>query len=98
MHPSDARRLQFIDGQQVQASNAQGRATFTLRITDRTAPGVLVSEGVWWKKHTADGNTNRLTTMRLTDQGGGSTFYDAESTSNPQKSSGKKPPKKNTIL
>lgn len=98
MHPSDARRLQFIDGQQVQASNAQGRATFTLRITDRTAPGVLVSEGVWWKKHTADGNTNRLTTMRLTDQGGGSTFYDVRINIESAEKQRQKTAEKNTIL
>ena len=53
---------------------------FTLKLSDRVNRGTLVTEGVWWQAYTKDGNTNRLTSMRLTDKDGGSTFYDVSVT------------------
>jgi hypothetical protein len=36
-----------------------------------------VAEGVWWLNHCpGPRSVNALTSQRLTDQGGGSTFYD----------------------
>jgi hypothetical protein len=38
---------------------------------------VAVAEGVWWTAHAPGGrNVNALTSQRLTDGPGGSTFYD----------------------
>ena len=39
--------------------------------------GLVVAEGVWWAVHApGDRTVNALTSQRLTDLGGGSTFYD----------------------
>ncbi|RRD65859.1 molybdopterin-dependent oxidoreductase [Fretibacterium sp. OH1220_COT-178] len=76
MNPLDAARLELAEGQEVVASNVRGEARFTLKVTERTAPGRVVTEGVWWREHTRDGNVNLLTAQRLTDKEGGSTFYD----------------------
>jgi hypothetical protein len=38
---------------------------------------VVVTFGIWWSKHTADGvNCNVTTSTALTDLGGGATFFD----------------------
>ena len=43
----------------------------------RSRPGVVVSQGIWWNKYPADGvNCNTTTSTRLTDLGGGATFFD----------------------
>lgn len=78
MHPDDAARLNLCDGDTVEASNAQGSAQFTLTLSTRTAPGRVVSEGVWWNTLTKTGNTNQLTHARTTDKDNGSTFYDVK--------------------
>ena len=76
MNPGDARQLGLYAGEQVWAKNAQGKAEFTLQLTDRVLRGTVVSEGVWWQAYTQGGNVNRLTSQRATDKGEGSTFYD----------------------
>jgi anaerobic selenocysteine-containing dehydrogenase len=61
----------------VLASNAQGEVEFILRINPGVPPGVAVAEGVWWLEFAPGARgVNALTSQRLTDQGGGSTFYD----------------------
>lgn len=76
IHPEDAAARGLHDGDPVRAHNKRGHAHFTLKLSDRVNRGTLVTEGVWWQAYTKDGNTNRLTSMRLTDKDGGSTFYD----------------------
>ena len=76
MHPDDARRLRLSHGQKVIAWNDRGAADFTLQITERTSPGHVVTEGVWWRERTKGPSVNVLTSQRLTDKAGGSTFYD----------------------
>lgn len=78
MHPGDAARLHLAEGQRVTAANVRGKALFTLHITTRTQPGTVVSEGVWSHKVACGCNTNVLTSQRLTDCAGGSTFYDVK--------------------
>ena len=39
--------------------------------------GVVVTQGIWWNRYTSDGaNCNATTSSRLTDFGGGATFFD----------------------
>lgn len=76
IHPDDAAARGLKDGDPVIARNKRGHIHFTLRLSGRVKRGTLVTEGVWWQAYTRDGNTNRLTSMRLTDKDGGSTFYD----------------------
>lgn len=75
--PAEAARRGLADGQRVVAFNARGEVEFTLAVRSGVPEGVAVAEGVFWLAH-APGrrNVNALTSQRLTDQGGGSTFYD----------------------
>ena len=77
MNPQDAVRRGLGDSQTVCAFNENGEVIFVLAVTEKTPPGVVVAEGVWWLAY-APGNrsVNALTSQRLTDHGEGSTFYD----------------------
>jgi len=75
--PSEATARGLVDGQRVIAANERGEATFVLRISGGVPPGIAVAEGVFWLAHApGQRNVNALTSQRLTDQRGGSTFYD----------------------
>ena len=74
----DGKSLQLQDGDAVIAENTQGQAEFTVKLSERVQAGTVVSEGVWWREHTAAGNTNLLTHQRTTDRAEGSTFYDVK--------------------
>jgi anaerobic selenocysteine-containing dehydrogenase len=77
MNPLDADERGLVDGQEVLAVNALGKVRFNLQITDRTPPGTVVTEGVWWQEFIpGDRGVNALTSQRLTDGGRGSTLYD----------------------
>jgi anaerobic selenocysteine-containing dehydrogenase len=77
MSPSDAEAKGLMDGQRVIAFNPLGEATFILQVTPKVPSGVVVAEGVWWLEHCPGLRAvNALTSQKLTDQGGGSTFYD----------------------
>lgn len=76
IHPDDAAARGLQDGDPVRARNRRGHTHFILKLSNRVRRGTLVTEGIWWQAYTQDGNTNRLTFMRLTDKDGGSTFYD----------------------
>jgi anaerobic selenocysteine-containing dehydrogenase len=77
LSPADARARGLQDGEQVVAWNDLGEVAFRLRVSDRVPEGVAVAAGVAWLGATAGGrNVNALTSQRLTDVGGGSTFYD----------------------
>ncbi|BAL83397.1 putative formate dehydrogenase alpha subunit [Selenomonas ruminantium subsp. lactilytica TAM6421] len=76
LNPADGQRLHLQDGDAVMAENTQGQAEFTVKLSARVQTGTVVSEGVWWRQHTAAGNTNLLTHQRTTDKAEGSTFYD----------------------
>ena len=77
MNQGDSEARGLTDGQAVLARNAQGAARFTLKVSERTPIGTVVTEGVWWRKFIS-GNcgVNVLTSQRLTDSGRGSTLYD----------------------
>jgi anaerobic selenocysteine-containing dehydrogenase len=77
MNPDDARDRGFRDGQPVFAWNHLGEVRFLLTVTDKVPRALVVAEGVWWTVFApGDRTVNALTDQRLTDQGGGSTFYD----------------------
>jgi hypothetical protein len=59
------------------AFNGLGEVPFRLSATGKVPPGLVVAEGVWWTVFApGDRTVNALTSQRLTDRGGGSTFYD----------------------
>ena len=75
--PAEASARGLVDGQRVVAANRQGEAAFVLRVRAGVPPGVAVAEGVFWLAHSPGRrNVNALTSQRLTDRAGGSTFYD----------------------
>ncbi|MBI4601431.1 MAG: molybdopterin-dependent oxidoreductase, partial [Planctomycetes bacterium] len=75
IHPADAPGIRT--GDEVELSNEHGSVRLLARVTEDTQPGVLVAEGTWWPLHTRGGRgINALTSARLTDLGGGSTFHD----------------------
>jgi len=77
MNPQDVRGKGVADGDRVVAWNGLGEAVFILRATEKVPPGVVVAEGVWWLEFAPGSRSvNALTSQRLTDLGGGSTFYD----------------------
>lgn len=77
MNPQDAREKKFSPGQRVVAFNELGEVTFILQVSTGVPRGVVVAEGVWWLAHSPGRRSvNALTSQRLTDRGGGSTFYD----------------------
>jgi anaerobic selenocysteine-containing dehydrogenase len=77
MNPADAVAKGMKEGDAVIAFNQLGEVSFILRITPRVPSCVVVAEGIWWLEHCRGlRSVNALTSQRLTDQGGGSTFYD----------------------
>jgi anaerobic selenocysteine-containing dehydrogenase len=77
MNPGDAADRGLGDGQRVIAWNELGEVPFLLATTAKVPLGLVVAEGVWWTTFApGDRTVNALTAQRLTDRGGGSTFYD----------------------
>lgn len=77
MNPVDANKRGIADGQMVRVRNDRGSLLAKAVVGDTVQPGVVVSFGIWWNRYTPDGvNVNTVTSTKLTDQGGGATFYD----------------------
>lgn len=77
MNPSDAAPRGIVHGAKVRVRNDRGSLLAKAVVGDSVQPGVVVSFGIWWNKYTAEGvNVNAVTSTKLTDQGGGATFYD----------------------
>lgn len=77
LNPEEAGARGLRDGDLVTVFNGLGEVAFTLKVTDKVPPGLAVAEGVWWRRFApGDRTVNALTSQRLTDRGGGSTFYD----------------------
>lgn len=74
--PEDARARGIGDGDAVRVFNDRGAARFTAEVTDRTRPGVVVVEGIWWHRfHPGGRGVNVLTSDRETDLGGGPALH-----------------------
>jgi anaerobic selenocysteine-containing dehydrogenase len=75
MHASDAALRGVVTGDRVRVWNGRGRITLTARVGEAVGAGV-VSARLDWQKLSEDGaNVTALTSERLTDIGGGATFY-----------------------
>jgi anaerobic selenocysteine-containing dehydrogenase len=76
IHSSDAARLNVRSSDQVRAYNRRGSAIFTAQVDDSVKEGVVCTPSVrWGKRAPGKRNVNALTSERLTDAGGGPTFY-----------------------
>jgi anaerobic selenocysteine-containing dehydrogenase len=77
MHPADAAARGIHSGQTVHIFNDRGRFQARAVVAETVKPGVVVTQGIWWNKHTVDKvNCNTTTSTRLTDLGAGATFFD----------------------
>jgi anaerobic selenocysteine-containing dehydrogenase len=77
INPADAHARNVQHGDCVQVRNDRGAFAITASVTDRVRPGVVVAPSIWWRKFMPDGKgVNHTTSQRLSDMGGGATFYD----------------------
>ncbi len=76
IHPDDAAARDISTGDRVRVFNDRGSCVLAARVENEVKPGVVCSRSVRWNKSAPDRrNVNVLTSDRLTDFGGGPTFY-----------------------
>jgi anaerobic selenocysteine-containing dehydrogenase len=75
MHPTDASARGVATGDSVSVWNGRGRITLTASVGASVAEGVVAARLDWQKLSQDGANVNALTSQRLTDIGGGATFY-----------------------
>lgn len=77
LHPNEAAVRGVRSGDRVRIWNDRGHFFALATVTDGVRPGVAASYGVRWARLSEGGLTvNDTTAQRLSDMGGGSTFYD----------------------
>ncbi len=76
MHADDAAARGLQHGDRVRIWNGRGECHIAVKVANNVLPGVLVSQGLWWE-HGNEGvqSVNTLTSQRLSDMGGGATFF-----------------------
>lgn len=75
MHASDAVPRNIANGDEVEVFNSRGSIILRAHVNGHVGAGVVAAR-LEWNKLTRDGaNINTLTSERLTDIGGGATFY-----------------------
>ncbi len=76
LNPADAATRGIEDGDRVRLFNDRGSVTLVAEVSDVVRAGVARASSVRWNKKAMDRrNVNVLTSDRLTDIGGGPTFY-----------------------
>jgi anaerobic selenocysteine-containing dehydrogenase len=76
IHPADAARRNITNGTLVRISNGRGSCDLRARVSDDVRRGVVSVRSMRWNKRFANSfGLNQLTSERLTDIGGGPTFY-----------------------
>ncbi len=76
IHPADAGLRAITTGDAVRMFNGRGQCLLTANVAGTVAQGVVSTPSVRWPKLAGDGNSvNMLTSQRLTDKGGGPSFY-----------------------
>jgi anaerobic selenocysteine-containing dehydrogenase len=76
LHPSDAIERGVAEGDRVRVWNSRGSCLLVARVEESVARGVVAAPSVRWNKKSPAGHgINVLTSDRLTDAGGGPTFY-----------------------
>jgi anaerobic selenocysteine-containing dehydrogenase len=75
MHVEDAAARAVVTGDAVEIFNGRGRIVLHVVVSGKVPAGVVAGTLDWNKLSTDGANVNRLTSERLTDIGGGATFY-----------------------
>jgi anaerobic selenocysteine-containing dehydrogenase len=77
IHPQDAAVRNLQEGMEVRVFNDRGAFVLPVKISHNVAPGTVSTFWGWWDKLSGGkGNVNNVTSVKLTDLGGGATFYD----------------------
>jgi anaerobic selenocysteine-containing dehydrogenase len=75
MHAEDAAVRGIKDGDTIEIFNSRGSLRMTVHVNGSVHPGVVAGQLNWNKLSPGGNNVNLLTSQRLTDIGGGATFY-----------------------
>ena len=76
MHAQDAEKRGIKNGASVKVFNDRGSCYFTAEVNTDVQPGVLRALSVGWHRDATQRlGINHLTSERLTDIGGGATFF-----------------------
>ena len=75
IHPADAESRGLAEGDRVRVFNDRGAIELTVKLSASLPAGVVAARLDWAKLHPEGVNINALTSERLTDIGGGPTFY-----------------------
>jgi molybdopterin guanine dinucleotide-containing S/N-oxide reductase-like protein len=75
MHPADAEARGIREDEAVRIFNDRGAIELTAMMNEHLPAGVVAARMDWAKLHPEATNINALTSERLTDIGGGATFY-----------------------
>jgi molybdopterin guanine dinucleotide-containing S/N-oxide reductase-like protein len=75
IHPLDAQSRGVAEGDRVRIFNDRGAIELTAQLNPALPAGVVAARLDWAKLHPEGVNINALTSERLTDIGGGPTFY-----------------------
>ena len=75
MHTTDAAARGLVTGDPVEVVNGRGRITLHARVGTAVTEGVVAARLDWAKLSAGGMNVNALTSERVTDLGGGATFY-----------------------
>jgi len=76
VHPEDASKRHIAPGDRLRVFNQRGEAFLQASVSLEVRPGVVATPSVRWAGASSNGrNINALVSERLTDIGGGPTFY-----------------------
>jgi anaerobic selenocysteine-containing dehydrogenase len=76
IHPVDALERRVEHGQLVKIFNDRGSIVLQAKITPDVQPGLVISQGLWWDDDVLGyQSVNVLTSQRISDMGGGATFF-----------------------
>jgi anaerobic selenocysteine-containing dehydrogenase len=76
IHPTDAAVRGLEHGDLARLQSATGEIERHVEVTEETAPGTLVAEGIWWGKSAPDlKSVNAIVGEDLTDMGEGPVFH-----------------------
>ena len=76
INPEDATARDVEDGDWLRVWNGRGEVRLRAVVSEKVKPGVAWSPSLWWNSDSPSGsNVNALTSDRLSDMGGGSTFH-----------------------
>jgi len=83
INPEDSKLYSVEDGDCVEIYNNRGSSYRMAKVTEDTAPGVVVAEGLYWQVESGgvEGELlpgiNDLTSQKTSDIGGGATFHES---------------------